>query len=74
MSCAVGWSCGSDPEMEWLWCRPAAAARICPLAWELPYASGAAPKKQKKTKKQKNKKNNKKKFCYIVTSLHFQVM
>ena len=29
----------------WLWCRPAAVAPIGPLAWELPYASGAALKK-----------------------------
>ena len=36
----------------WLWCRPAAAAPIQPLAWELPYATGAALKK-KKSKKQK---------------------
>ena len=28
--------------------RPAAAARIQPLAWELPYATGAALKKTKK--------------------------
>ena len=29
----------------WLWCRPAAAAPIQPLAWELPYATCAALKK-----------------------------
>ena len=28
----------------WLWCRPAAVAPIRPLAWELPYATGAALK------------------------------
>ena len=28
-----------------LWCRLAAAALICHLAWELPYATGAALKK-----------------------------
>ena len=32
----------------WLWCRPAAAAVIPPLAWELPYATSAALKRQKK--------------------------
>ena len=26
----------------WLWCRPAAAAPIRPLAWEPPYAAGVA--------------------------------
>ena len=31
----------------WLWCRPAAVAMIQPLAWEPPYAAGAALKKQK---------------------------
>ena len=30
-----------------LWCRPAAAAPIRPLAWELPYAEGAALEKTK---------------------------
>ena len=32
----------------WLWCRLAAAALIHPLAWEIPYAVGAALKRQKK--------------------------
>ena len=31
-----------------LWCRPAAVALIRPLAWEPPYAVGAALKKAKK--------------------------
>ena len=31
-----------------LWCRPAAIAPIIPLAWELPYATGMALKKEKK--------------------------
>ena len=35
----------------WLWCRLAAAALIRPLAWELPYALGAAL--ERKTNKQK---------------------
>ena len=34
--------------MLWLWCRPAAAAPIKPIAWEFPYAAGAAIKRQKK--------------------------
>ena len=38
----------------WLWCRPAAAAPIPPLAWELPDAIGAALKK-KRGKKKKEK-------------------
>ena len=39
-------SCSSDLALLWLWCRPAAAAPIGPLAWEPPYAAGAAPKRQ----------------------------
>ena len=34
----------------WLWHRPAAVAPTGPLAWELPYAMGAGPKKQEKKK------------------------
>ena len=34
-----------DPGLLWLWCRPAAIAPIRPLAWEPPYATGAALKK-----------------------------
>ena len=45
------WELGSDPRLLWLWCRPAAAAPVRPLAWELPYASGAA---LKNTKKERN--------------------
>ena len=56
--CAVGWGSsiavshgvgsryGSGPEL-WLWCRLAALAPIQPLAWEVPYALGAALKKAK---------------------------
>ena len=34
----------SDPELLWLWYRPAATGPIQPLAWELPYASSTALK------------------------------
>ena len=40
----------------WLWGRPAAAALIRPLAWELLYAMGVALKRPKKKKKKKKKK------------------
>ena len=40
-----------DPVLLWLWCRPAAAALIRPLGWELPYALGAALKKTTTNKK-----------------------
>ena len=36
-----------------------AAARIRPLAWELPYAAGAALKKKKKKGKEKKKRKKK---------------
>ena len=42
----IGHKCGLDPVLLWLWCRPAAAAPIQPLAWELPYAAHAALKKK----------------------------
>ena len=32
-------------------CRPASVAPVCPLAWELPYATGEALKRPKKKKK-----------------------
>ena len=42
------------PQLLWLWCRPAAVALIQPLAWEPPYASNSALKKQKeKTNKKR---------------------
>ena len=53
MSCGIGHRCGSDPVLLWLWRRPAATAPIRLLAWEPPYAMGAALEKTK-TKKQEN--------------------
>ena len=49
MSCGVGRRCGLDHMLLllWLWFRPAVAAWIQPLAWELPYATGAALKSKK---------------------------
>ena len=43
--------------MLWLWHRPAAVAPTRPLAWEPPYAVGAAIEKAKRQKKNNN--NNK---------------
>ena len=34
-----------DPVLLWRWCRPVATALIQPLAWEFPYAVGAALKR-----------------------------
>ena len=44
MSYGAGLRQGSDPLLLRLWCRPAVAATIQPLAWEIPYAMGTAPK------------------------------
>ena len=51
MNSGVGLKLVLDPALLWLWCRPAAAAPIQPLAWEPPYAMGMALKRQKKKKK-----------------------
>ena len=51
MSCGVGCGQGSDLVLLWLWCRPAAAAPIRPLAWEPHYATSAALKKRQKKKR-----------------------
>ena len=58
MSCGVGHRCGSDPALLWLWCRPAAAALILPLAWELPVQL-PPPKQQQQTKQNKTKQKTK---------------
>ena len=51
MSCGVGRRRGLDPALLWLWRRLVATAPIGSLAWEPPYATGAAPEKQKDKKK-----------------------
>ena len=48
MSCGVGRRCGSDPALLWLW--PVAVA-LTGLAWEPPYAMGAALKGKTTTTK-----------------------
>ena len=50
MSCGVGRRRGLDLMWLWLWCRPAAVVPTRTLAWELPYATGEALKRQKKKK------------------------
>ena len=51
MSCGVGCGRGVDLVMLWLRRSPEAIALIHPLAWELPYAAGAALKKKTNKKK-----------------------
>ena len=53
MSCGVSHRFGLDPALLWLWHRSAAIASIRPVAWEPPYAGGAALKRQTKKKKKK---------------------
>ena len=60
VSCGVGHRHSSDPTLLWLWCRLAATAPIQPLAWEPPYAVGAA-QEMAKSQKKKKKLNKKKK-------------
>ena len=48
---------GLDPALLWFWRRPVATAPIRPIAWEPPYAPGAALEKGKKTE-EKKKLNN----------------
>ena len=55
--CGVGQRCSSDLALLWLWRRLVATAPIRPLAWEPPYAPGAA---LEKAKRQTNKKAVKK--------------
>ena len=52
-SCDVDLRCDWDLAFLWLWRRMAAMALIPPLAWERPYAAGAALKRQKPKPKQK---------------------
>ena len=55
MSHGVGRRLGSDPALLWPWRRPVTTAGIQPLAWEPPYAPGAALEKAKSQKKKKKK-------------------
>ena len=44
-----------DPELLWLWWRPAASALMRPLGWELPYAVAAALKSKTNTQTKSTK-------------------
>ena len=65
VSCGVGCRRGSDPASLWLWRRPVATALIRPLAWEPPYAAGAAQEVATTTKDKKTKKKEENSgMCY----------
>ena len=67
VGCGVGHRGGSDPMVLWLWCRPAAAALIQPLAWELSYATySRGPKKQRKKKTKKTPQRSKDRFLWLL--------
>ena len=58
MNYGVGHRHNSDLELLWLWCKQAATAQICLLAWELPYVTDmehltTSPTYLKNTKKEK---------------------
>ena len=62
-SCRVNRRCSSDRALLWLWCRPAAAAPIRLLAWELPYAAAicrsyAAIKREEEKREREKIKNS----------------
>ena len=67
MSCGVGHRRGLDLALLWLWCRPAAAAPIQTLVWELPYAISAALKSKKKGGGRMGKENHKEGSWVTVT-------
>ena len=54
VSCGVGCRHSSDLVLPWLWQKPAAAALIRTLAWELPYAAGVALKSNKNPTNKQN--------------------
>ena len=62
MNCGVSRRRGSNPTLLWLQYRLAATAPIQPLAWEPPYAAGAAPESKKR--KKKKEKSSKKLFSF----------
>ena len=55
MSSGVACRHSSDPELLWLWCKLVGTTPIGLLAWEPPYATGVALKRQKDQKKKKKK-------------------
>ena len=56
MSRGIGYRCGLDLGLLWLWCRPVAAAPIGLLACDLPCAADAAFKSEKPNQTNQTKK------------------
>ena len=61
VSCGVGCSCGSDPELLWLWCRGRRYSSDWTPSLGTSMCRGCGAKKTKKKKKKKIKKKKKKK-------------
>ena len=55
---AVGWRCGSDPMLLWLWRRQAAIVLIGPPSLGTSICQECSPKKKKKKKKEKKSISN----------------
>ena len=72
VTCGVGCRCNSDLTLLWLWYRPAPAAPIGPLAWELPYAASATLKSKQANKQTKN--HNKMYLPLPVTVHHLRLI
>ena len=70
MSCGIGRRHGLEPALLWLWWRPVATDLIGPLAWEPPYAMGAALKEKDK-KQKKTTKYQKQTISIFSIDLHF---
>ena len=58
MSYGVDRRRGLDLALLWLWHRPVATVPMGPLAWEPPYAAGAALEKAKRQKKKKRRRGS----------------
>ena len=59
MSCGVNRRLSLKLVLLCLWCRLAAAAPTLPIAWELPCAESAGPKKQKEGRNEGKKEERK---------------
>ena len=70
MTCGVGHRCGLNLSLLWLWRRLPTTAPIRPLAWEPPYAMGAALEKTKRQKKKKKKKCISSKWRFLAPPSH----
>ena len=64
VSSGTGGRLSLDPALPWLRRRPAAAAPIHPLAWELPYATGVAIIRKKRRRMKEINNRYKKKYLY----------